>query len=73
MVETTEPSISCAANKVKEGVMEMKDAVATQTSQALGNCTDGAQNLIKSAPYKSVLIAFGIGALVSALVFRRRD
>ena len=72
-IETKEPSVSCATNKVKEGVLELKDAVTQQTSDAINSCCDGTRDMIKSRPYTSVLIAFGIGAFASALIFSRRD
>ena len=72
-LETKEPSVSCATNKVKEGVLELKDAVAAQTADAINTCCDGTRDLIKSRPYTSVLIAFGVGALVAAVIFGRRD
>ena len=74
-VETKEASVACAANKVKEGVVELKDAVTAQTSDALNACCETTRDMIKSRPYTSVLVAFGLGALAAALIFggRRRD
>lgn len=72
MNELFEPSVSHATRTMKDGVSEMKDAVVDKTTRAARHCRNGSENMIKRAPYASVVVAFGIGALASALLFRRK-
>jgi ElaB/YqjD/DUF883 family membrane-anchored ribosome-binding protein len=72
MVELTRPTVAEATKKMKEGAKDLKQAVKTQTTETWNQYCDDTRSMIKSAPYKSVLIAFGVGALASALLFRRR-
>jgi ElaB/YqjD/DUF883 family membrane-anchored ribosome-binding protein len=68
---THKQEIGNAAHKVKEGAMELKDAVVQQSSETLEKACKETETVIKANPYRSVLIAFGIGALMGAVMFRR--
>jgi ElaB/YqjD/DUF883 family membrane-anchored ribosome-binding protein len=72
MNELMQPTVGHGARTMKEGALELKDAVVNTTTRTATQCRNSTEKMIKSAPYKSVLIAFGIGALASALLFRRK-
>lgn len=65
------PAISNAAQKLRDGAVEMKSAVVEQGSEAIQKCCEQTEATIKAYPYKSVLIAFGVGVALGALVLRR--
>lgn len=60
-----------AAQKMKEGALEMKSAVVQQSGEVFQQAVDQTEAAIKEYPHRSVLIAFGVGALLGALIFRR--
>jgi len=68
---TARPAIANATQKIKEGAVELKTAVVDQSAEAIQKCYDTTESKIKAAPYTSVLIAFGVGAVLGALWFRR--
>ncbi len=63
--------IGSAAHKIKEGAVELKNAVVQQGSESLGKACQETETIIKANPYRSVLVAFGVGALLGAVLFRR--
>jgi ElaB/YqjD/DUF883 family membrane-anchored ribosome-binding protein len=65
------PAIANATQKLREGASELKSAVVEQGSEAFQKCYDTTEASIKEYPYRSVLIAFGVGAILGALLFRR--
>ncbi|HLX62221.1 MAG TPA: hypothetical protein VKX17_13150 [Planctomycetota bacterium] len=68
---TARPAIANATQKIKEGAVELKSAVVDGSTEAFQKCYDTTESKIRSAPYTSVMIAFGIGAVLGALLFRR--
>ena len=64
-------SISNAAQKMRDGAVDMKEAVVEQGSDALERACEHTEAAITEYPYRSVLISFGVGALVGAFLFRR--
>lgn len=63
--------IGSAAHKIKEGAVELKNAVVQQSSDSLEKACKETETVIKANPYRSVLVAFGVGALLGAVMFRR--
>jgi len=68
---THAPAMSDAAQKIREGAVELKTAVVKQGSESLSTACEQTEAVIKEYPYKSVLIAFGVGALLGAVMFRK--
>lgn len=64
-------AISHAAQKMRDGAVEMKSAVVEQGSDVLERACEQTESAIKAYPYRSVLIAFGVGALVGTFLMRR--
>jgi ElaB/YqjD/DUF883 family membrane-anchored ribosome-binding protein len=64
-------AISDAAAKVQSSAIELKDAVVEHGSEAVKRACDATEETIKTNPYSSVLVAFGVGALLGVLLFRR--
>lgn len=69
---------SNAAHKIKEGAVELKQAVVEQGKiavehgqESLEKACKQTETAIKANPYRSVAIAFGVGALLGAFMFRR--
>lgn len=72
MVEQVrEQTIGSATEKMKEGAQEFKEALASSARGTLEQYRDDATHLIQDNPYRSVLIAFGVGALFGMLMLRR--
>jgi ElaB/YqjD/DUF883 family membrane-anchored ribosome-binding protein len=76
VVHTAE--FSNAASKMKEGAVEMKQAaveqgkhLVEQGQESLEKACKQTETAIKANPYRSVAIAFGVGALLGAFMFRR--
>jgi len=65
------PAMSDAAHKIREGAVELKSAVVKQGSESLTQACEQTEAAIKEYPYRSVLIAFGVGALIGAVMFRK--
>ncbi len=65
------PAMSDAAQKIREGAVELKSAVVKQGSESLTHACETTEATIKEYPYRSVLIAFGVGALIGAVMFRK--
>jgi ElaB/YqjD/DUF883 family membrane-anchored ribosome-binding protein len=65
------PAINEAAQKIKEGAVELKHAVVVQGTDSLDKACKETEATIKANPYRSVLVAFGVGALLGAVFFRR--
>jgi len=71
MVEiNTQHTFSGATAKMKEGAVDFKDAVKETATQTAEKYYDQTTEMIKSSPYKSLLIAFGAGALLGMFFFR---
>ncbi|HLX61961.1 MAG TPA: hypothetical protein VKX17_11830 [Planctomycetota bacterium] len=69
--EMQKPAISNAAQKLREGAIEMKSAIVDKGSDVIQKVCEQTEATIKAYPYKSVLIAFGVGVALGALVLRR--
>ena len=65
------PAISNATQKIREGAGELKTAVVEQSSEAFQKACEQTEATIKEYPYRSMLVAFGAGAILGALLFRR--
>jgi ElaB/YqjD/DUF883 family membrane-anchored ribosome-binding protein len=63
-------SFGVATEKFKEGAREFKDAISETATGSFEHYCDSGADMIKASPYKSVLIAFGVGALFGLLLFR---
>ena len=66
------PSVQSAAQKMKSGATEFKDAVVDQSSEMWNKYTCQTESMIRENPYRSVLIAFGLGALAGLFLLRRK-
>lgn len=64
--------IQDGATQIQDGAVEFKDAVLSKGSEMISNCRGNSENLIRNNPYRSVMIAFGVGALASLLLLPRR-
>ena len=64
------PTVEHATKQMKSGAVELKDAVVTQSNEMFNRCWDDTESLIRENPYRSVLVAFGLGAIVSLILFR---
>jgi ElaB/YqjD/DUF883 family membrane-anchored ribosome-binding protein len=71
MVEIREHTVTGATEKIKEGAQEFKEAVASGARDKMDEYKDQATRMIQDNPYRSVAIAFGIGALVGMLMLRK--
>ena len=71
MVERTEHTVGGATEKMKEGARELGQAMQEKVMSQIEECQAETSNLIKENPYKSLLIAFGVGALFGMLMLRR--
>jgi ElaB/YqjD/DUF883 family membrane-anchored ribosome-binding protein len=71
MVEMREHTVSGATEKMKEGAKEFKEAVTTEARGKFDEYKDEAKTMIQENPYRSVLIAFGVGALIGMMMIRR--
>ena len=69
--QVSNPAMGKAADKMKEGAVEFKEAFANTTAETWQGYCHETENMIKANPYRSVLTAFGIGALLGVLLFRR--
>jgi ElaB/YqjD/DUF883 family membrane-anchored ribosome-binding protein len=66
------PSVQSATEKMKSGATEFKDAVANQSSEMWNNYRSQTEVKIRDNPYRSVLIAFGLGALAGLFFLRKK-
>jgi ElaB/YqjD/DUF883 family membrane-anchored ribosome-binding protein len=71
MVEMREHTVSSATEKMKEGAQEFKEAVKTEARGKFDEYKEEATTMIQENPYRSVLIAFGLGALIGMMMIRR--
>ena len=71
MVEMREHTVSSATEKMKEGAQEFKEAVTSGARGKFDDYKNEATQMIQENPYRSVLIAFGLGALVGMMMLRR--
>ena len=65
-------TFSEASRKIKEGAQEFKDAVTEIATNTRSEYCDQTTDMVKEHPYKSLLIAFGAGAVFSLLFLRRK-
>lgn len=65
------PAIANATQKLREGAVELKSAVVEKGSEAFQHACEQTEATIKEYPYRSMLVAFGAGAILGALLFRR--
>ncbi|MEI6235895.1 MAG: hypothetical protein WCT04_22800 [Planctomycetota bacterium] len=63
--------IANAAQKMRDGATEMGSAVATRTHTIINDSCKDTEDMIKAQPYKSVLLALGVGMALGAWIFRR--
>lgn len=71
MTNLNAPSISDGAQKIREGAVELKSAVVEQGTASLTHACEATKAEIKANPYRSMLIAFGVGALLGVVLSRR--
>ena len=72
MVETTNnPSLSDSAGKVRDGAVEFAGAAVDTAKEKMSEACSQTQEVIKENPYTSVLVAFGIGAILGVVLSRR--
>ncbi|HYG76545.1 MAG TPA: DUF883 C-terminal domain-containing protein [Planctomycetota bacterium] len=72
MVEhVQEHTIGASTEKMKEGAQEFTQAVKETAKNSFDEYCEQGASMIQSSPYKSVLIAFGIGAVLGMLMLRR--
>lgn len=71
-------SMSHAAQQVRSGVAEFKDAAVSSAADAMDVAKEKLQGahahgekVIKGNPYTSVLVAFGVGAILGVIMARR--
>ena len=65
--------IANAAQKMRDGASEMGTAVASRTQTIISDTCNDTEDMIKAQPYKSVLLALGVGMALGAWVFRRKE
>ena len=71
MDEVQENDVTAAAHKIKEGASELKSAVVDQGTEQFETLCKSADEVIRANPYRSVMIAFGIGTLAGICLFKR--
>ncbi len=71
MDEVQSSDVSAAAQKIKEGASELKSAVMDQGTEQFETICKSADEIIRANPYRSVLLAFGIGTLAGIFLFKR--
>lgn len=69
--EDADRSFGSAAQKMKEGAVEIKNVVFEQGAESIDKYCKATEDVIKSNPYRSVLVAFGVGAALGLLLSRR--
>ena len=60
-----------AARKIKDNASEMKDAVVESGAKAFHQAAEKTEETIKANPFTSLLAAFGVGALIGIILFRK--
>ncbi len=73
MVEQTQARMEDATDKMQEGAQELKDAVTEKATNMYNEYMEQGCEMIRAHPYRSLLIAFGVGALAGLLLFRRSE
>lgn len=78
MNNSKSPTMAHAAEQVRSGAAEFKDAAMDQAACAIDSAkerlTDAhaqGEKVIKSNPYTSVIVAFGVGAVLGVVLARR--
>ena len=71
MIETANPSMAQAAGKIKEGAAELSGAAYASANEKLKQACSQTKEVIKENPYTSIAVAFGVGAILGALLSRR--
>ena len=71
MDEADTNDVGAAANKIKEGAAELHSAVMDQGQEKFETLCKTADETIRANPYRSVAMAFGVGALVGIFLFKR--
>ena len=69
--QVSNPAMGKAADKMKEGAAEFKDAFTQSASETWQQYCQDTESMIKANPYRSLLVAFGVGTLLGVLLFRR--
>ncbi len=63
--------VGAAAQKIKEGAVEFHSALVDHGQEKFEALCKSADETICANPYRSVAIAFGIGALLGIVIFRK--
>ena len=71
MDEVQGGDVNAAAQKIKEGASELKSAVMDQGTEQFETLCKSADEIIRANPYRSVLIAFGVGTLAGIFLLKR--
>ena len=71
MDEVQASDVGAAAQKIKEGAAELHSAVMDQGQEQFETLCKTADETIRANPYRSVAVAFGVGALVGIFLFKR--
>jgi ElaB/YqjD/DUF883 family membrane-anchored ribosome-binding protein len=71
MDEVQMSDVSAATQKIKDGAAELHSAVMDQGQEKFETLCETADETIRANPYRSVAIAFGVGALVGICLFKR--
>lgn len=70
-MEAINPTMGEAARKVRDGAVEFTGAAVGTANETLKSACAQSKEVIKDNPYTSVLVAFGVGAVLGALIARR--
>ena len=70
-MQTSLDNVCCAAQKIQQGADELQSALVATGTEMLETARDEADAYITEKPYKSILIAFGIGAFTTLFLLRR--
>lgn len=63
--------ISAGAQELKDAALEQGAAVLEKGSEAVQELRETTEDTIAKHPYQSLLIAFGVGALLGAVLTRK--
>ena len=70
-METSLDNVCCAAQKIQQGADELQTALVATGTELLEKAYEETDAYINEKPYKSILLAFGIGAFTTLFLLRR--
>jgi ElaB/YqjD/DUF883 family membrane-anchored ribosome-binding protein len=71
--QATQQDMSAATEKMKEGAYEFKEAVSGQAAETYEEYKERGAEMIRTNPYTSLLVAFGIGTLIGMFLLRKSE